>query len=84
MYSCKEEKKRILDEYIDILGAGRRLKIHPDTVRRLTKERKIPPFKFANKWLIDKKDLERLAQSHARRTKAKEQSDTSQYSDKVK
>ncbi len=64
--------KRPLDRYFDILAAGRHLSIHPDTVRRLVKQGKIPAFKFGNKWLIDKKDIDGFAKWRAQRTRPKE------------
>jgi excisionase family DNA binding protein len=44
-----------------LLEAGSRLNIHPDSVRRLIRQGKIPAFKFANKWLIRKDELEQFA-----------------------
>jgi len=50
-----------LDNYADLMEAGSRLRIHPDSVRRLIRQGKIPAFKFANKWLIRKDELEQIA-----------------------
>ena len=52
------------DNYVDVLEAGRRLKIHPESVRRLIRQGKIPGTKFANKWLIRKDELEQFAQAY--------------------
>jgi excisionase family DNA binding protein len=35
------------------------LKLHPYTVRRLCRERKIPAFKFGGQWRFKKEDIER-------------------------
>ena len=53
--------REALDNYADLLEAGSRLRIHPDSVRRLIRQGKIPAFKFANKWLIRKDELEQFA-----------------------
>lgn len=52
------------DNYVDVLEAGRRLNIHPESVRRLIRQGKIPGTKFANKWLIRKDELEQFAQAY--------------------
>lgn len=52
------------DNYVDVLEAGRRLNIHPESVRRLIRQGKIPGIKFANKWLIRKDELEQFAQTY--------------------
>ena len=56
--------REALDNYADLLEAGSRLSIHPDSVRRLIRQGKIPAFKFANKWLIRKDELEQFALSY--------------------
>lgn len=53
--------REALDNYAGLLEAGSRLSIHPDSVRRLIRQGKIPAFKFANKWLIRKDELEQFA-----------------------
>jgi excisionase family DNA binding protein len=53
--------REVLDNYADVLEAGERLSIHPDSVRRLIRQGKIPAFKFSNKWLIRKDELEQFA-----------------------
>jgi len=53
--------REVLDNYADLLEAGARLSIHPDSVRRLIRQGKIPAFKFANKWLIRRDELEQFA-----------------------
>ena len=48
------------DNYVDVLEAGRRLNIHPESERRLIRQGKIPGIKFSNKWLIREDELEHL------------------------
>jgi excisionase family DNA binding protein len=36
------------------------LKVHPYTVRRLSREGKIPAFKFGSQWRYKKEDIDRL------------------------
>lgn len=55
------------DNYVDVLEAGQRLRIHPESVRRLIRQGKIPGVKFANKWLIRKDELEQFALVYDRR-----------------
>lgn len=49
------------DKYVDVLEAGRRLRIHPESVRRLIRQGKIPAIKFSSKWLIERAALEQFA-----------------------
>ncbi len=52
------------DAYVDVLDAGQRLKIHPESVRRLIRKGKLPGIRFSNKWLIRKDELEQFAQTY--------------------
>lgn len=47
-----------LDDYLTVIEAARRLRIHPDTVKRLCRQGDIPAAKLRNTWLIDKEVLE--------------------------
>jgi excisionase family DNA binding protein len=49
------------DEYIDAVDAGSRLRIHPESVKRLIRQGKIPARKVANKWFIRRDILEQFA-----------------------
>jgi excisionase family DNA binding protein len=40
---------------------SRRLKIHPESVRRLIRQGKLPAIKFGNKWLVERATLEQFA-----------------------
>ncbi len=39
------------------------LKLHPYTIRRLSRERKIPAFKFGGQWRFRKDEIDRWSQS---------------------
>jgi excisionase family DNA binding protein len=49
------------DDYLTVRDAAERLKIHPESVRRLIRQGKLPARKFANTWLIDHAVLEQFA-----------------------
>lgn len=55
------EKERLLAAYADVSEAGKRLSIHPESVRRLIRQGKLPGIKFGNKWLIERTALEQFA-----------------------
>jgi excisionase family DNA binding protein len=50
-----------LEEYTDALGASSRLSIHPESVKRLIRQGKLPAMKVANKWFIRRDELEQFA-----------------------
>jgi hypothetical protein len=49
------------DQYKDVRFAAKRLKIHPESVKRLIRLGKLPARKFANKWFIREDILEQFA-----------------------
>lgn len=51
----------ILDNYLSILEASRRLKVHPETVKRLCRQGDLPADKIRNTWLIKKDTLDNFA-----------------------
>ena len=51
----------LLDNYFTVLEAGRRLKIHPETVKRLCRQGDLPAIKIHNTWLITKDVLDNFA-----------------------
>jgi len=51
----------LLATYADVVEAGKRLSIHPESVRRLIRQGKLPGIKFGNKWLIERDVLEQFA-----------------------
>jgi len=54
-------KNDLLDQYTDVMEASKRLNIHPESVRRLIRQGKLPGIRFANKWLIERDVLEQFA-----------------------
>lgn len=59
------------DTFVDVLDAGQRLNIHPESVRRLIRGGKLPARKYANKWLIRRDVLEQFAARYDGRPGAK-------------
>ena len=49
------------NEVLDIAGAARYLKTHPETIRRLARTGKIPAYKVGRMWRINRSTLERWA-----------------------
>ena len=52
------------DNYLNVLEAGRHLKIHPETVKRLCRQGELPATKLHNTWLINKDSLNNFARSY--------------------
>lgn len=50
-----------LDDFATVKEAAERLRIHPESVRRLIRQGKLPAKKFANTWLIEWAVLEQFA-----------------------
>ena len=46
------------DNYLDLVDAARILGIHPQSLRRLIKQKKVPAVLFAGKYLIQRDKLE--------------------------
>ena len=46
------------DDYLDLVESARVLSIHPQSLRRLIKQKKIPATLFAGKYLIERDKLE--------------------------
>ena len=46
------------DDYLDLVEAARALNIHPQSLRRLIKQKKVPALLFAGKYLIQRDKLE--------------------------
>ena len=49
------------DHYLNVMEAGRRLKVHPETVKRLCRQGDIPAIKLHNTWLINRDILDNFA-----------------------
>jgi excisionase family DNA binding protein len=54
-------KESLLEQYADVDEVSKRLKIHPESVRRLIRKGKLPAIKFGNKWLVERATLEQFA-----------------------
>jgi excisionase family DNA binding protein len=50
-----------LENYATVREAADKLRIHPESVRRLIRQGKLPAKKFANSWLIEQAVLEQFA-----------------------
>ena len=50
-----------LDNYFNAIEASRRLKVHPETVKRLCRQGDLPATKLHNTWLIDRDILDNFA-----------------------
>lgn len=57
-------KDTLLENYADVDDISRRLGIHPESVRRLIRDGKLPAIKFGNKWLVEKSVLEQFASGY--------------------
>jgi excisionase family DNA binding protein len=51
----------VWDNYLTVIEAGRRLKVHPETVKRLCRQGDIPASKLHNTWLINRDVLDNFA-----------------------
>lgn len=51
----------LLDDYLNAIEAGRRLRVHPETVKRLCRQGDLPATKLHNTWLINKDTLDNFA-----------------------
>jgi len=49
------------DDYYNVIEASRRLKIHPETVKRLCRQGDLPAIKIHNTWLINTDILDNFA-----------------------
>ena len=55
----------LLDNYFNVIEAGRRLKVHPETVKRLCRQGDLPAVKIHNTWLISRDTLENFAGTYS-------------------
>jgi len=60
-----------LEDYFTVIEAGRRLRIHPETVKRLCRQKDLPAVKVHNTWLISKEILDNFAGTYVSRRGAK-------------
>ena len=54
-------KESLLEQYTGVDNVSKRLKIHPESVRRLIRQGKLPAIKFGNMWLIERATLDQYA-----------------------
>lgn len=58
-----------MDENIEFYTAeevAKVLRLHPYTVRRLCREKRVPAFKFGGQWRFDKKEIEQWRKSQSK------------------
>jgi excisionase family DNA binding protein len=60
-----------LDDYYNAIEASRRLKIHPETVKRLCRQGDLPAVKLHNTWLIKRDILDNFAATYVPRRGAR-------------
>jgi excisionase family DNA binding protein len=61
----------LLDNYYNVIEASRRLKIHPETVKRLCRQGDLPATKLHNTWLIKRDILDNFAATYVPRPGAR-------------
>ena len=61
----------VWDSYFDVIEAGRRLKVHPETVKRLCRQGDLPAVKIHNTWLIKRDILDNFAGTYSPRRGAR-------------
>ena len=49
------------DNYVNVIDASHRLKVHPETVKRLCRQGDLPAIKIHNTWLIARDILDNFA-----------------------
>jgi len=54
----------VLDNYVSVVEAAETLGVHPETVKRMCREGRIPARKVHNMWLIHKKELAKFASTY--------------------
>lgn len=55
------------ENYLDLVDAARVLKIHPQSLRRLIKQGRVPAVLFAGKYLIERDALNQFKAGYDRR-----------------
>lgn len=61
----------LLDDYYNVIEASRRLKVHPETVKRLCRQGNLPAVKIHNTWLIPRDALDSFAGTYSPRRGAR-------------
>lgn len=52
---------RFEEQFLDVVEAGHRLGIHPESVKRLIRRGRLPAQKFGSKWFVPREELELFA-----------------------
>ena len=60
-----------LDDYVTAIEAAHRLRVHPETVKRLCRQGDLPARKLHNTWLIRADDLDVFSSTYDPRPGAK-------------
>lgn len=60
-----------LEDYYNVIEASRRLKVHPETVKRLCRQGDLPAIKLHNTWLINRDILDNFAATYSPRRGAR-------------
>jgi excisionase family DNA binding protein len=55
----------LLNNYFNVIEASHRLKVHPETVKRLCRQGDLPAIKIHNTWLITKDVLDSFAGTYS-------------------
>jgi len=55
----------LLDNYFNVIEASRRLKVHPETVKRLCRQGDLPAIKIHNTWLIARDTLDNFSGTYS-------------------
>ncbi len=61
----------LLESYLNVIEAGRRLTVHPETVKRLCRQGDLPAIKIHNTWLINRDILDNFAGTYIPRRGAR-------------
>ena len=61
----------LLDNYFNVIEASQRLRVHPETVKRLCRQGDLPAIKIHNTWLITKDVLDNFAGTYIPKRGAK-------------
>jgi hypothetical protein len=57
-YPERDALDRFTEDFLDLVQAAQMLGIHPQSLRRLVKDKKVPAKLFAGKYLIERDKLE--------------------------
>jgi len=58
-----------MEDYLTVEEVAQRLKLHPDTVARLLREKKLPGYKVAGSWRISLSELREWMEKRSNKEK---------------